>query len=87
MFNFIKNLFKPLVPPETITYKTYPNEIVIKKAKVLIDQSCNVSQLKTVKKYLDLIKLNDIDDTYKTHIKEELAQLWLEKEKSISQNL
>ncbi len=87
MFNILKNLFKSPVPSEIITYKTYPDDIIIKKAKALIEQSSTAKQLKTAKKYLDLIKLNDIDETHKIHIKEELSQLWLEKEKIISQNL
>ena len=87
MFGYIKNIFKPTVPPETITYKTYPDDIIIKKAKALIEQSSTAKQLKTAKKYLDLIKLNDTDDTHNIHIKEELLQLWVEKEKVISQNL
>ena len=61
--------------------KNYTDDVVIKKAKALIEQSTTLKQLGTAKKYIDLFTADNIS---KSHIKEELMILWTEKDKNLS---
>jgi hypothetical protein len=58
------------------------DEAVIKKAKAMIEQSNTKEQLKTTRNFIDLFVGKDIK---KEHIKDELIQLWLEKDKFLFQ--
>jgi hypothetical protein len=57
---------------------TATDEVIIKKAKAMIEQSNTKEQLKTTRNFIDLFTNGDDN---KKKIKEELIQLWLEKDK------
>ena len=63
---------------EGLNFTPEEDEIVIKKAKLLIEQSKTKEQLKTTKNFIELFTR---DSESKKEIKEELIRLWLDKDK------
>ena len=62
------------------TTNTCSDEDVIKKAKAMIEQSNTKEMLRTTRNFIDLFTNGDEN---KKNIKEELTNLWLEKDKSL----
>jgi hypothetical protein len=72
---------KPIRDPIGSPLKDYPDDIIVNKAKALIEQSKTLKQLNTAKRYIDLFTVNNIS---RSQIKEELMILWTEKDKNLS---
>jgi hypothetical protein len=65
-----------------LVYTASEEDVIIRKAKTIIEQANSREQLKIARKFIDLFTR---DDEKKYHIKEELIQLWLEKDKCLFQ--
>jgi hypothetical protein len=63
-------------------YTASEEDTIIRKAKLLIEQSITKEQLKTARKFIDLFIRDDAD---KNHIREELVELWLERDRFLFQ--
>ena len=64
-------------------YTASEEEVIIKKAKLLIEQSGTREQLKTARNFIDLFVKNSQD---KNHIRDGLIKLWMERDKFLFPN-
>jgi hypothetical protein len=74
-------MFKILKQEDPI-YTASEEDSIIKKAKIIIEQANTREQLKIARKFIDLFIKND---QRKYHIRDELIQLWMERDKFLFQ--